>query len=178
MNLCRDFFEAGLKSTNGYLVGAANRGKAFKFLFGNAVTGDNYFGDGIVFEDFLYGIYCSKDGISIDLLALVSKIIIDKTNGLQIQSGIIEELLKGINATLPDSIDQDVSPLEMILCGLEMLKDAKRTPCSNYKKEKKIEINDQRSPAGDTKALTVIFFSAFSAANTRVKPNKPDFDAE
>ena len=72
-----------METTNGYLVGAANRGKAVKFLFGNAVTGDNHFGDGIVFEDFLYGIYCSKDGISIDLLARISKIIIDKAHRFQ-----------------------------------------------------------------------------------------------
>ncbi len=106
------------------------------------VTGDNHFRDGILFEDFLYGIDCPKNGITIHLFALISKIIIDKADGPQIQVGVIKKLIKGINATLPDSIDQDVSPLEMILCGLEMLKDPKRTPCSNYKKEEKIEIND------------------------------------
>jgi hypothetical protein len=40
----------------------------------------------------------------------------------------------------------------MILGRLEMLKDPKRASRPYHKKEKKVEIDDQRSPAGDTKA--------------------------
>ena len=123
-------------------MGTTNHGEVIEFIFGNVVTGNNYLGDGILFEDFFYGIDCPEDGITIHLFALISKIIIDKAHRAQPQPRVIKKLLKCINPTLPDSIDQDVSPLEMILCSLEMLKDAKRTSCSNYKKEKKIEIND------------------------------------
>ena len=68
------------------------------------VTGDNYFGDRIVFEDFLYGIDCSKDGIAIHLLALISKVIIDKADRAQPQAGVIKKLFKGIDTTLTNGV--------------------------------------------------------------------------
>jgi hypothetical protein len=137
-----DYFEAGLKSTNGYLVGTTNQRKAIKFFFGNVVTGDNYFRDGVLLENALYGIDRSKYGITIHLLTLISKIIIDKADRPQIQVGVIKKLPEGINPTSSHSIDQDISPLEMIPRCIKMLKNAERTPCPNHKKEKKIEIND------------------------------------
>ena len=85
------------------MVGATNHRKAIKFFLGNVVTGDNHFRDGILFEDFLYGIDGPKNGITIHLLTLISKIIIDKADRFQIQVGIIKKLIKGINPTLPDS---------------------------------------------------------------------------
>ena len=58
----------------------ANHGEAIEFFFGNMVASNNHFRDGVLFEDFLYGIDRSKDRITNDLFPLVSKIIIDKTN--------------------------------------------------------------------------------------------------
>jgi hypothetical protein len=75
-----DFFEAGLEAAEGDLVGTTNQRKAIEFFFWNVVTGDNYFRDGVLLENALYGIDCSKDRISIDLLALMTKIIVYKTN--------------------------------------------------------------------------------------------------
>jgi hypothetical protein len=71
------------------------------FLFGNVVTGDNHFRDGILFEDFLYGIDRSKHGITVDLLALVSKIIINETHRVQPQAKVIKKFLQGINTPPP-----------------------------------------------------------------------------
>jgi hypothetical protein len=81
--LSRDFFEAGLETTEGDLVGTTNHGEAIKFFFRNVVTGDNHFRDGILFEDSFYRINRPEYGITIHLFALISKIIIDKTNGFQ-----------------------------------------------------------------------------------------------
>jgi len=141
-----------LEAAEGNLAGTTNCRKTIEFFFGNVVTRDNHFRNGVLFEDFLYGIDRSKDWITIHLLTLVSKIIIDKANRFQIQVGIIKKLPEGINPASSHSIDQNISPLEMIPRCIKMLKNAERTPCPNHKKEKKIEINNQCGPAGDTKA--------------------------
>lgn len=57
--------------------------EAIEFLFGNVVTGDNYFRDGVLLENALYGVDRPKDRITIHLLALISKIIIDKADRAQ-----------------------------------------------------------------------------------------------
>ena len=84
-------FEAGLKAPEGNLVGETDLRESLKFFFCNVITGDNHFRDGILLENVLYGIDCSKDRIAIHLLALVSKIIIDKANWAQSQTGIIRD---------------------------------------------------------------------------------------
>ena len=75
-------FEAGLEAVEGNLVGGADLRESLKLFFWNMITGHNHFRDGVLLENVLYGIDCSKDGIAIHLLALVSKIIIDKTDWL------------------------------------------------------------------------------------------------
>ena len=75
-----NLFEAGLEAAEGNLVGAANRWETIDFFLGNVVTGDNHFRDWVLFEDFFYGIDCPKDGITIHLLTLISKVIIDKAD--------------------------------------------------------------------------------------------------
>jgi hypothetical protein len=76
-------------------------GEAIEFFFGNVVTGDNYFRDGVLLENALYGIDRSKYGITIHLFALVSKIIINETHRAQPQAGVIKKFLQGINPPLP-----------------------------------------------------------------------------
>ena len=76
-------FEAGLKASEGNLVGGADLRESLKLFFWNMITGHNHFRDGVLLENVLYGINCPKNRIAIHLLALVSKIIIDKANGVQ-----------------------------------------------------------------------------------------------
>jgi len=87
-------------------MGTTNHREAIEFFFGNVVTGDNYFRDGVLFKNFIYGIDCSKDRITIHLFALISKIIIDKTNRAQPQAKVIKKFLQGINT--PPSLSQKI----------------------------------------------------------------------
>ena len=75
-------FEAGLKAPEGNLVGETDLREMINLLFRNTLTGHNDLRDGLIFKDLFYGIERPKDRITVDLLALVSKIIIDKANRL------------------------------------------------------------------------------------------------
>ena len=75
-------FEAGLEAAEGNLVGETDLRESLKLFFWNVITGDNHFRDGVLLENVLYGIDCPKNRIAIHLLALVSKIVIDKADWL------------------------------------------------------------------------------------------------
>ena len=90
-------FEAGLEVAKGDLAGVTDLRESLKLVFWNVITGDNHFRDGVLLENVLYGIDCSKNRIAIHLLALVSKIIIDKADWLQSQVWIIKKLIQGIH---------------------------------------------------------------------------------
>jgi hypothetical protein len=151
LNSCGDVFEAGLEVAEGDLAGTANHREMIHLLFRNMLTGHNDFRDGFIFKDFLHGIERPKDRITVDLLPLILKVIINESNGFQIQKRVIKKFLKGIYAPLPHPIDQYIPALIMIHGGLKMFKDSEGTPCSNYEKYQEIKIDDQHSPAKNSK---------------------------
>ena len=89
-------FEAGLEAPEGNLVGVTDLREMINLLFRNTLTGHNDLRDGLIFKDLFYGIERPKNRIAIHLLALVSKIVIDKANWLQSQGWIIKKLIQGI----------------------------------------------------------------------------------
>jgi len=76
-------FEAGLKAPEGNLVGVTDLRESLKFLLGDVTNRKNHLRNRIFLKDVLQGIDCPKNRIAIHLLALVSKIVIDKANGVQ-----------------------------------------------------------------------------------------------
>ena len=143
-----NFFEAGLEATQGDLVGVADPIKVFQFCLGKVVLGDDHFGDGILAENVFESIECSKDRIATDVLALVSFIVVDEAHRAQIQAGIIDKFIQGMNAVASKTVDQDLST-RLIRGKMEILEDPERTPRSDQEEAQEVEIDKDHRPAHD-----------------------------
>ena len=75
-------FEAGLEAPEGDLAGVTDLGESLKFLLGDVTNRKNHLRNRIFLKDILQGIERPKDRIAIHLLALIPKIVIDKTDRL------------------------------------------------------------------------------------------------
>ena len=75
-------FEAGLEAAEGDLAGVTDLRESLKFLLGDVTNGKNHLRNRIFLKDVLQGIERPKDRITVDLLTLVSKIVIDKADRL------------------------------------------------------------------------------------------------
>ena len=75
-------FEAGLEAAEGNLAGGTDLRESLKLLLGDVTNRKNHLRNRIFLKDVLQGIERSEDRNTIHLLALVSKIIIDKADRL------------------------------------------------------------------------------------------------
>ena len=71
-----------MKAPEGNLVGGADLRESLKFLLGDVTNRKNHLRNRIFLKDVLQGIERPKDRITVDLLTLVSKIVIDKADRL------------------------------------------------------------------------------------------------
>jgi len=71
-----------LEAPEGDLAGVTDLGESLKFLLGDVTNRKNHLRNRIFLKDILQGIERPKDRIAIHLLALIPKIVIDKTDRL------------------------------------------------------------------------------------------------
>ena len=69
-----------MKAAEGDLAGGTDLRESFKFLLGDVTNGKNHLRNRIYLKDVLQGVERPKDWNTIDLFALISKIIINESN--------------------------------------------------------------------------------------------------